>query len=111
MTDQPLIATLDRLQARAQFDVGADLDVRTLRTGIAELTARAEAAEARVADAVRWQFCCEREVFPVKNQSGDSWTMFVAVNSSRRSSFHGPTPNAAIDAAIDALAGQPMGGG
>ncbi len=66
---------------------------------IQALQARCEAAEA---DARRWRFCCERGVFPVMNQSGDSWAMFVAVTSNRRSAYHGDTPVAAIDTAIAA---------
>lgn len=54
------------------------------------------------ADAARWKFCVEHGVFPVRDQGGEQWMMFVAVASSRRSLFVGDSPAEAVDSAIGA---------
>lgn len=70
-----------------------------LATDLAAAIERAEAAER---DAARFAFCVARDVFPVRDNGGVQWVMFVAVTSARRSLFIGDTPAEAIDAAIAA---------
>mgnify|MGYP003420006665 CR=1 FL=1 len=53
-----------------------------------------------IADAERYRFCVERNTMPVIAGDGETWCMFLAVKSSRRSLFTGATPNEAIDAAM-----------
>ena len=75
----------------------------TLLDHIGDLVSRLQRAEARAAanraDAERWRFCGEHSTFPVRDQSGEQWVMFVAVKSNRRSLFIGDTQTEAIDAA------------
>ena len=52
-------------------------------------------------DAERYRFCVERNTMPVIAGDGETWCMFVAVKSSRRSLFTGATPSEVIDAAMN----------
>ena len=57
-------------------------------------------------DAERWRFCSEHGVMPVTSNDGETWCMFVAITSRRRSLFTGKTPAEAVDAAIDQARGK-----
>jgi hypothetical protein len=52
-------------------------------------------------DAERYRFCVERNTMPVIASDGETWCMFLAVKSSRRSLFTGASPSEAIDAAMN----------
>jgi len=52
-------------------------------------------------DAERYRFCVERNTMPVIAGDGETWCMFLAVKSNRRSLFTGATPSEAIDAAMN----------
>ena len=52
-------------------------------------------------DAERYRFCVERNTMPVVAGDGETWCMFLAVKSNRRSLFTGATPSEAIDAAMN----------
>ena len=73
---------------------------------MAAAEAFAAALSAGQADARRWQFCVERDVMPVISNDGETWCMFVAITSRRRSLFTGKTPAEAVDAAIDQARGK-----
>jgi hypothetical protein len=113
MTNTPdkMLAALESMEARWG---GYDNAKEEIRTGIAELTARAEAAEARVAEcgpkllsALALQF---DEMSEAAGQDDEYDRRDVWRDAASQARWRADDA-AWIDAAIDALAGQPKGDG
>jgi hypothetical protein len=123
--DDKMIAALDRVDRVLQY-AGYNHTLNTIRTGIAELTNerdeaqarsgchlfRAEAAEARVAelakDAARGRHAIKYAGWQ-RDDDGRTCMTIPVVDGADLSCV--ATRENALDAAIDALAGQPMGDG
>ena len=61
-------------------------------------------AEEAERDAARFVFCLQHQTFPVINNTGDRWGLFVAPpGSTRRQLFDAPSAREAIDKARTAV--------
>ena len=94
------LATANSFGDQCLDDIGRAMNrAEAAEQSLAAMQARVDGLEA---DAARYRFCVEHDVFPVIANDGKTWVVFVSVTSRRRSMFAAQTPSEAIDAAIAA---------